>query len=105
MSHTLILIAITVVVSLLAFRNESLTNKLILWPKIMNEPKEYYRLLTSGFIHADGMHLIFNMITLWFFGRMAEVYFVMAGIPVVMFPILYLAGIVAASLPSFVKNK
>ena len=105
MSYTLILIAITVFVSLLAFKNESLYSKLILWPMIMTEPKEYYRLLSSGFIHADGMHLIFNMITLWFFGRVAESYFMMAGIPIVLFPILYLAGIVAASLPSFVKNK
>lgn len=29
--------------------------------------KEYHRLLTAGFLHADWMHLIFNMMTLYFF--------------------------------------
>jgi membrane associated rhomboid family serine protease len=29
---------------------------------------EYYRLLTSGFLHVDKQHLIFNMVTLYFFG-------------------------------------
>lgn len=105
MSYTLVLIAITVVISLLAFKSENLTNKLILWPRKMHEPKEYYRLLTSGFIHADGMHLIFNMITLYFFGRVAEMYFMHTGIPIILFPVLYLVGIVAASLPSFIKHR
>ncbi len=30
--------------------------------------KEYVRLLSSGFLHADFMHLLFNMMTLYFFG-------------------------------------
>ncbi|MDO3424243.1 rhomboid family intramembrane serine protease [Chryseobacterium sp. APV1] len=30
--------------------------------------KEYIRLLSSGFLHADIMHLVFNMLTLYFFG-------------------------------------
>lgn len=30
--------------------------------------KEYIRLLSSGFLHADFMHLLFNMMTLYFFG-------------------------------------
>ncbi|MFN0049439.1 MAG: rhomboid family intramembrane serine protease, partial [Cytophagales bacterium] len=36
---------------------------------------EYWRLLTSGFIHADYSHLIFNMISLYFFGAFVEEYY------------------------------
>jgi membrane associated rhomboid family serine protease len=105
MSYTLIIVIVTVLISLSAFSNDALYHKLILWPKKMHQPGEYYRLLTSGFIHADYMHLIFNMLALFLFGRNVEALFMMNGMPVILFPILYLAGIVAASLPSFVKNK
>ena len=37
--------------------------------------KQYYRMITSGFLHADYVHLIFNMITLYFFGDAVEYYF------------------------------
>ncbi len=105
MSYTLIIVIATVLVSLSAFNNEQINHKLILWPRKMDNPAEYYRLLTSGFIHADYIHLIFNMLALFLFGRNVEVFFSFSGIPVVLFPVLYLAGIIAASLPSFARHK
>lgn len=105
MSFTFIIILITVLISIGAFNNEELYNKLILWPRKMDNPAEYYRLLTSGFIHADWNHLIFNMLSLYMLGGTAE-YFVQeltgAGI---MFIVLYLSGIIVSSLPSFIKNR
>ena len=70
MSFTLVIVIITALVSYSSFTNDNLYNKLILWPKRMDNPSEYYRLLSSGFIHADWMHLIFNMLALFLFGRM-----------------------------------
>ena len=96
---------ITALISLAAFNNDNLTQKLILWPRMMDKPEEYYRLLTSGFIHADMMHLIFNMITLYFFGEYVEQLFLMVGIRHEMFLVLYLTAIVASSLPSYLKQK
>lgn len=104
MSLTLIIILVTVGISYTAFNNDNLMSKLILWPRMMNEPKEYYRLITSGFIHADYQHLIFNMITLYFFGSNVEMVTNMLGHSS-LYVILYLSGIVAASLPSFLKNR
>ena len=98
---TIIIIIVTVIVSLSAFRDESLFNKLILWPRGMNNPKEYYRFVSSGFIHADMNHLLFNMMSLFFFGSAAE-YFISSNI---LYIILYITGIVAASMPSFIKNR
>ncbi len=99
MSITLIIIAVTVLISVAAFRDESLVNKLILWPRYMDNPQEYYRLLTSGFIHADWNHLLFNMFTLYFMGSSVES--VLGGGIIT----LYLTGIIVASLPSFLKNR
>ncbi len=101
MSYTLIIIAITVMISLAAFNNDTIYNKLILWPRAMdNNPAEYYRLLSSGFVHADMNHLIFNMFTLWFCGSSIESMGISGQ-----FVTLYLTGIVVASLPSFLKNR
>ena len=99
MSITLIIIAVTVLISIAAFRDEALINKLILWPRYMDSPQEYYRLLTSGFIHADWNHLLFNMFSLYFMGGVVEG--VLGGGIVT----LYLTGIIVASLPSFLKNR
>ncbi len=100
MIFTYIIIAITVLVSLAAFRNVHLLNKLILWPKEMHDaPQEYYRLLTAGFIHNDWQHLLFNMYSFYCFGEIAEAF---GGIQ---FVVMYLTGIIFSSLPSFAKNK
>ena len=99
MSFTLITVIVTVAISIAAFNNENLVNKLILWPRYMNDPQEYYRLLTSGFIHADWNHLIFNMVSLYFIGSSAESILGMG------FLTLYLTGIIISSLPSFLKHR
>ena len=103
MSFTLAIIILTALISVGAFSNEPLLYKLILWPKRMDNPNEYYRLLTSGFIHADWQHLVFNMLTLYFFGSMVEEF--LYADKHYLFVVLYLSGIVASSLPSFVKNR
>lgn len=105
MSITLIIIVITVLVTIAAFNNVSLLNKLILWPRQMNSPEEYYRFLTSGFIHADWNHLIFNMIALYYFGESTEMIFGQLGAGSLLFVLLYLTGIIISSIPSFVKNR
>lgn len=105
MSYTLILVIVTAVISISAFNNDQVYNKLILWPRRMESPGEYYRLLSSGFIHADWIHLIFNMIALFMFGGEIEDAFAARGIPSVLFLVMYLTGIVAASLPSFFKHR
>ena len=61
MSFTIIIIAITVLVSIIAFSNAELLEKLIFYPARMHSPAEYYRFITSGLIHADFIHLFFNM--------------------------------------------
>jgi membrane associated rhomboid family serine protease len=103
MLATLAIILATCAISVLAFKNEKLLNDLILWPPAIKRGKQYYRLVTYGFIHADGMHLLFNMITLYFFGRYIESY--MGGsIGTLGFIVFYLSAIVVSILPTYMKN-
>ena len=101
---TLLIIAATVLVSWLAFNNPRLLERLILWPPAVARRHQYDRLVTHGFIHADFQHLLFNMITLFFFGRAVEQWFVpyigQAG-----FVLFYLSAIVVAILPTYLKHR
>jgi membrane associated rhomboid family serine protease len=103
MYATYLIIAITCVISFLAFRNEKLISDLILWPPAISRGKQYYRLISYGFIHADGQHLLFNMITLFFFGRLIE-QFVMGYVGTLGFAAFYLSAIVVSILPTYMKN-
>ena len=69
---TLVIVLLTALVSWRAFGDRTLHDRLILWPPAIERRKQYDRLLTHGFIHADWMHLIFNMVTLYSFGGAVE---------------------------------
>lgn len=101
---TILIIAVTVLVSWLAFNNARLAERLILWPPAIDRKHQYDRLVTHGFIHADFQHLLFNMITLFFFGRALEGWFV-SYIGVVGFVLFYLSAIVMAILPTYLRHR
>lgn len=102
-SHTVTLIIITVIISLVALRNQKLYGRLIFWPPAMQRG-QYDRFITHGFIHADGAHLLFNMITLFFFGSAIESFYrqYLFDLGFVLF---YLGGLIAAIVPSYIKNR
>jgi membrane associated rhomboid family serine protease len=108
MSLTIIIIALTVGISWFAWRDELLLNRLIMSPTRITVHKEYYRLLTSGFIHKDYNHLIFNMLTLYFFGDAIESLLVSIfgqTMGWVYFLAFYLLGIIASDIPTYLKNR
>ncbi len=107
MSITYIIIAATVVISVMAFNNQELFVKMRHWPYQEERRGEYYRWLTSGFLHADPMHLIFNMLTLYFFGGLVESKFdiLFPGFGSIIYLVFYLVGIVAASSATFIKYR
>ena len=100
---TYALIAITCVVSWIAFNNRKLADRLILWPPAIDKNKQYDRLVTYGFIHADFMHLLFNMITLFFFGPQIES--LMGEVGAWVYPLFYVSALVVSILPTYLKNK
>lgn len=100
MLTTYIIIAITAIISYFSFENTGLKQKLIFNPYLVSTKKEWYRMLSSAFIHSDWNHLIFNMLTLYFFGPSVE-----GKLGTTFFIILYVAGAMVSSLPSYIKNK
>jgi len=103
-TYSWLIIGITVLLSILAFNNNDLIRRFILWPRYMDNPSEYYRFISSGFVHADWNHLLFNMLTFFFFGKYVETNFAMLG-KHNMFLVLYLGAIIISSLPAFYKHR
>ena len=102
-SHTVTLIIITVAISLLALSNQTVMNRLIFWPPAMQRA-QYDRFITYGFVHADATHLLFNMITLFFFGNIIESFYRQFFYDMG-FVLFYLGGLIAAILPSYLKHR
>jgi membrane associated rhomboid family serine protease len=102
---TLLIIAANVIFSYIGFTNEKLMYKTIGWPYYEKREKQYYRFITSGFLHADWMHLIFNMFTFFFFGSSLEFYLSAEGLGGgISFSALYFLGLIAADIPSYLKH-
>lgn len=107
LSITLIIILVTCVLSFLAFSNEQMLGEMIFHPPYVDQRGQWYRFFSSGFIHADFLHLAFNMYTFYLFGELVENAFRdIYGTPgTVFFAVLYITALPAAMLPSFEKHK
>ena len=103
MTITYLIIGFTALISFMAFNNQELLYKMKHWPYQEARHGEYYRWLTSGFLHADPMHLIFNMLTLYFFGKYVEDWFqvLFPGFGATVYMIFYCVAIVAASSATY----
>lgn len=103
---TLGLLAATIIISLIAMNNQDVLSKTIMWPYGVKRYHQYYRFISSGFIHADYFHLFFNMFTLFFFGKAVEFYFSAYGLGGTLAYIsLYFLGLIASDLPTYIKQK
>ncbi len=101
----LLLVALTVIVSWVAFSNRKLADRLVLWPPAIDRHRQYERLLTYGFIHADIGHLAFIMITLFFFGGLIEMKMQQVTGSFLTYPLFYLVALAVSILPSYLKNQ
>lgn len=105
---TVIIIAITCIVSILCFNGTLNGNKLIFNAYQVWHRKEWYRMLTSGIIHSGWGHLFFNMLTLYFFGRVVEQCFSAAFggvLGTVLYVVLYVSALAISSLGDLVKYR
>ncbi|UOE42071.1 rhomboid family intramembrane serine protease [Chryseobacterium suipulveris] len=92
-SILLIIIAATAIISYVAFNNTRLFEKYKFNVGAILGNKEYIRLISAGFLHADLMHLLFNMMTLYFFGPIVIQAFGELGFLVVYFGSILLGNI------------
>ena len=92
---SLILIVANVIISYQGFKNNLFYNKYKFNVDAVLLYKDYKRLVTSGFLHVNWMHLIFNMLALYFFSGSLELY-----LGPVKFLIIYVASLIGGDLLS-----
>ena len=104
---TWFIIGITAFVSYMAFQNRELAVKLQFNAAKIIQEKEYYRLVTHAFIHANWSHLIVNMLVLYFFGPNIESYlgYYFGSKATAYFLLLYFGGILASNIWGLIKHK
>ncbi len=110
LTANLLIIIVTVGVSLYALSNPSMLYSWMMNPKAIDRNREYHRFVTSGFVHADFMHLFFNMFTLYSFGDFIEQVFIQKfdndpRLGSVAYVIFYVVAIVVSDLPTFFKHR
>ena len=106
-SFNTIIIIITVIASYYVDRRPDLKYKFMLNPYKIAHNNEYFRFITSGFIHGGWMHLFFNMFTLYLFGSMLEPIFQysLGSAGSIYYVAFYIVAIVVADIPSFIKHR
>lgn len=102
---TIVLIIINCILSFMCFKDDGLKYKLIFHPVSVVQNKQWYRFITSAFIHGDVNHLLFNMLTLFFFGMSLEPGFTALGLGPVLYIVFYFTAIIAAEIPTYIKEK
>ena len=92
LSAALIIFIITIATSLIGlFAAPKLIDRSLFRPYWFLRRRQYDTFVLSGFVHADLMHLIFNMMTFYFFGFLLE-----RAIGPMHFLLLYFAGLVVS---------
>ena len=95
----MVVIASVVGVSILAWIVKPLKRAFILNPYLIRERFQIHRLVTAGWLHADATHLLFNMLTLYFFADQ-----VMKALGPARFLLLYLTAVVVAHVPTTLRH-
>ena len=101
LSAALIIFVITIATSLFGlFGNTKLIDRSLFRPYWFLRRRQYDTIVLSGFMHADLMHLIFNMMTFYFFGFLLE-----RAIGSTQFLLLYFAGLLVSHVGTYIKQK
>jgi membrane associated rhomboid family serine protease len=105
-SITVIIIAITAIVSLVGFTNHNLLDQFIFYPPAVRRG-QFYRFFSCGLIHADWGHLIFNMLALYMFGEIVEAKFVEVfdRYGKLVYLVMYVLALAASVIPTYINNR
>lgn len=91
-----------------AFNNRTLFDNLKHYPVAEKRNNEWYRFITSGFIHGSWIHLGINLFVLYQFGNIAEIIYKRAlgdTMGAAMYTLMYILALIAADIPSYIKHK
>lgn len=105
---TVLIIVVTVAVSMLCFTGLLDFDKLKFNASEVWYRKQWHQMLTYGLVHGGWGHLLFNMLTLFFFGGVVEKHFAAAfgqtagGI---LYIVLYLSAIAVSTIGDLYKYR
>jgi membrane associated rhomboid family serine protease len=104
---TISIVLLTAVISFTAFSNEKVMNDLIFYPPSITNRNQWYRFITCGFIHADIMHLVFNMYSFYLFGDIVEKSFgfIFGESGKMLYVLLYLSALIVSILPTYFNHQ
>ncbi len=104
---TISIILLTSLISFTAFSNQKVLDDLIFYPPAITNRNQWYRFITSGLIHADIMHLLFNMYSFYLFGDLVEKTFVQifGESGKLIYIILYVVSLIVCLLPTYFQNQ
>ena len=97
---TLVILALTAWGSFHGFRSPAFRDRFIFSPAPILRDREYHRLVTSGFLHADWTHFLFNAFSFYSFGKYLELFF---GVGTLL--AIYFGSIVGGSLLSLYLHR
>ncbi len=101
-----IIFAFTIVTSIYAFSNPQLFGKFMLHPYSVSRGQKVYTVVTSGLIHRDWMHLLFNMLTFYFFGFPLEALLAsLSSWGHLQFFLIYVLGLILSDITTVLKQK
>jgi membrane associated rhomboid family serine protease len=104
---TYAILAVTVFISYRGFSDHNLQWRFMFNAHQVKEDKEYYRLLSHGFIHSGWPHLIMNMIGVYFFGPILEMALIQSkgfALGGSLYLLLYFGAMIVGSLPALYKH-
>jgi membrane associated rhomboid family serine protease len=96
----LTIVAVMVVSSVTALLSPRLLERAVLRPDLIARRSDYWRLVTSGFVHADITHLLFNLITFYSFAFTLE-----RVMGTARFISLYFGGLLASGIGTCIKHR
>ena len=99
--------AVIGLVTYFAWERPEWHRRLMLNPYTVVHEKKYYQLITSGFVHNNGIHLLLNLFTLYFFGLAIEqiFYSYFGDLGLVLYILLFITAVIVANIPTTIKHK
>jgi membrane associated rhomboid family serine protease len=104
---TISIVLLTAVISFTAFSNEKVMDDLIFYPPSITNQNQWYRFITCGLIHADIMHLVFNMYSFYLFGDIVEKAFgfIFGEVGKILYVLLYVSALIVSILPTYFNHQ
>ncbi len=102
------IIGLTSIISIAALNNQNLIQNYVNSAQLVRSKHDYYRLLSSGVLHANGVHLLLNMYALYSFGPFVETQFNQiypTATSSTFYLTFYISAIIASNIPSYLRHR